>query len=79
MGTQDDADSPRRDRGAVGAASIGLDTAPMYGSGLSEKICGERAEENSRRAPPAGLHKFDSATTAFPKSRATREQVLSEC
>jgi len=79
-GDQDDADSVAAIHAAVDAGVTWIDTAPIYGSGRSERVVGEalRALPAARR--PLVFTKFGlGADSARHMVSATRAEILGEC
>lgn len=79
-GSQDDADSVAAIEAGINGGCNWLDTAPIYGSGLSEQICGDALKKIPASRRPLVFTKFglgDDSSQRNPS--ATRAQVLSEC
>jgi len=79
-GEQDDADSISAIHAALAAGVTWIDTAPIYGSGRSERVVGEALRQLPAGQRPLVFTKFglgdDSAKRALS---ATRAEVLGEC
>ncbi len=79
-GPQDDAESLAAIEAALDAGVNWLDTAPIYGSGLSEQMCGDALKKIPASRRPLIFTKFglgDDSSLRNPS--ATRAQVLAEC
>ncbi|HYE04393.1 MAG TPA: aldo/keto reductase [Planctomycetota bacterium] len=79
-GDQDDADSRAAIAAALDAGVDWIDTAPIYGSGRSERLVGEalRALPSDRR--PLVFTKFGlGADSANRRQSATRADIVGEC
>ena len=79
-GPQDSADSLGAIEAALNSGVNWLDTAPIYGSGLSEQICGDALKKIPASRRPFVFTKFglgDDSTLRNPS--ATSAQVRSEC
>ena len=79
-GDQDDVDSIAAIHAALDAGVTWIDTAPIYGSGRSERVVGEALRQLPTGRRPLVFSKFglgdDSAKRALS---ATRAEVLAEC
>ncbi len=79
-GPQDDADSLAAIEAALDAGVNWLDTAPIYGSGLSEKMCGDALKKIPASRRPLVFTKYGLGDDSdFRNPTATRAQVLAEC
>ena len=88
-GAQEEADSLAAIEAAVAAGVNWLDSAPIYGSGLSEQLCGDALQRIPGFAAALCLHEIpDSATTAAcatPRrrlragQRASAKRVCAAC
>lgn len=79
-GPQDDADSLAALEAALDAGINWLDTAPIYGSGLSERMCGDALKKIPASRRPLIFTKFGLGDdSSFRNPSATRDQVLAEC
>lgn len=79
-GPQDDADSLAAIEAAIDAGVNWLDTAPIYGSGLSEQMCGDALKKVPTSRRPLIFTKFGLGDdSSFRNPSATYAQVLAEC
>src|SRR3954471_18989827 len=79
-GEQDDADSRAAIRAAVDAGVDWIDTAPIYGSGRSERVVGEALAELPGDRRPLVFTKFGLGDdSAARRQSATRGDIVAEC
>ncbi|MBA3937547.1 MAG: aldo/keto reductase [Planctomycetes bacterium] len=79
-GAQDDADSIAAIHAAVDAGVDWIDTAPIYGSGRSERIVGEALRQLPAARRPLVFTKFGLGDDSEQVAKsATRTQVVAEC
>jgi len=79
-GPQDDADSLAAIEAALDVGVNWLDTAPIYGSGLSEQMCGDSLKKIPASRRPLVFTKFGLGDdSSFRNPTSTHAQVLAEC
>jgi aryl-alcohol dehydrogenase-like predicted oxidoreductase len=79
-GPQNEADSLAAIEAALDTGVNWLDTAPIYGSGISEQLCGDALKKIPASRRPLVFTKFglgDDSTRRNPA--ATKAQVMAEC
>jgi len=79
-GPQDDADSIAAIRAALDAGVNWIDTAPIYGSGRSERVVGEALKGMTNQQRPLVFTKFGLGDdSAKRRQSATRAEIVGEC
>lgn len=79
-GAQDDADSIAAIHAAVDAGVNWIDTAPIYGSGRSERVVGEALKQLEPSRRPLVFTKFGLGDdSANRRQSATRAEIRAEC